>query len=225
MGPPVWRTRYWSATTWIIVITCIVSVADMMLLGWLARWLALRIADIRRGFVWELLTFQLLHSGPVHLLFNMLWLYLLGPIIEPLIGKRRFVVLYMTSGVVGGLTFLLLQRIGAAYGRDAALVGASAGIFGIMAGAVCVAPHLSIRFWFPPVAIPLWVLFVGAVVLALVTIRTGGWNAGGEAAHIGGALAGFVLFRQRRLLDRLSRGGRRSRFWRPGDPAARFFRE
>jgi membrane associated rhomboid family serine protease len=224
-GPPVWRTRFWSTTVWIIVITCIVSITDMLLLGWLSHWFSLRATDMRRGFVWELLTFQLLHAGPGHLLFNMLWLYFLGPIIEPMLGKRRFVTLYLASGVAGGLAFLLMQRIGAAYGPGATLVGASAGIFGVMAAAVCVAPRLAIRFWFPPVAIPLWVLFVASVVLALLTIRTGGWNSGGEVAHLGGAFAGLLLFRQRGLLDRLSRGGKRSRFWRPGDPATRFFRD
>src|SRR5438874_6134587 len=168
MGPPVWRTQFWSATVWIIVITCIISITDMFLLGWLSHWLSLRAADMRRGFVWELLTFQLLHAGPGHLLFKMLWLYLLGPIIEPLLGKRRFFTLYIASGVTGGLAFLLIQLLGAAREPNSSLVGASAGILGTMAAAVCIAPRLPIRFWFPPVSIPLWTLFVAAIVLASV---------------------------------------------------------
>src|SRR5438067_10747629 len=130
----------------------------------------------------------------------MLWLYLLGPIIEPLLGKRRYLTLYIVSGVAGGLAFLLLERIGATPAPGTSLVGASAGILGTMAAAVCVAPRLPIRFWFPPVSIPLWVLLVAAVVLALVTVRTGGWNSGGEVAHLGGAFTGLLLFRRRGLL-------------------------
>ena len=72
-------------------------------------------------------------------------------------------------------------------------------------------------------------IFVG---LAVLTIWDRGPNAGGEAAHLGGAVAGFVLIRNERLLHWISRvrfgagrrGRRGQRFWRPGDPAENFFR-
>jgi membrane associated rhomboid family serine protease len=225
MGPPIWRTRYWSATTWIIAVTCAVSLIDMMTFGWISSWGALQLTDIRRGFIWQLFTFQLLHAGPWHLIFNMLWLFLCGPIIEPMLGKRRFITLYVVSGVAGGLAYLALQWLGGPYDPSSSLVGASAGILGTMAAAVCVAPNLPICLWFPPVRIPLWVLFVATILLALITVRTGGWNAGGEVAHLGGAFAGLLLFKKKTLLDRFSRGGKRSKFWRPGDPATNFFRD
>jgi membrane associated rhomboid family serine protease len=155
----------------------------------------------------------------------MLWLYLLGPIIEPLLGKRRFIALYVLSGLVGGATFLLMELSGVrGLDHESTLVGASGGILGTMAAAVCVAPRLPIRFWFPPVSIPLWVIFVGSIVMALLTIRMAGWNAGGEGAHLGGAATGLVLFKNRRLLSTFS-GRKRSRFWRPGDPSTNFFRD
>lgn len=207
-------------------MTSLVSLIDMMLLDGLKPWCALSLSGIRSLFLWQIATSQVLHVGPGHLIFNMLWLYFLGLMIESMIGKRRFVVLYAISGAAGGVLFLVMNYFGVIYGGEGAmLVGASAGIFGVMAAAVCVAPYLAIRFWFPPVSIPLWIVFVISVVVALLTIRIGGWNAGGEAAHLGGAAVGMALYKFRGTLDRLSRGGKRSRFWKPGDPASNFFRK
>src|SRR4051812_42712003 len=86
-GPPIWRTQYWSATMWIIVITCIVSVSDLFLFGVLTHFGGLSLSGVRHFYIWQLLTYQLLHASPIHLIFNMLWLYLLGPLVEPMVGK------------------------------------------------------------------------------------------------------------------------------------------
>src|SRR4051812_34582911 len=79
-GPPVWHTRFWSTTVWIIAITSAVSVADMLLLGGLSQFGALSLDGIRHSHLWQIFTYQLLHANPLHLLFNMLWLYMLGPV-------------------------------------------------------------------------------------------------------------------------------------------------
>ena len=155
----------------------------------------------------------------------MLWLYFLGPIIEPLLGRPRFVMLYVVSGLTGGAAFLLAQSLAiAGVDPETRLVGASGSILGVMAAAVCVAPRLPIRFWFPPVSLQLWVVFLIATGLALIAVRTSGDNAGGEAAHLGGAAAGLIAFTFRRSLMLPSRRGR-SKFWKPGDPASNFFRK
>lgn len=222
-GPPVWRTGYWSGAIWIIVVTSAVSFVDLFSRGAISGAGALTITDLKRGFVWQLLTYQLLHAGPLHLIFNMMWLYLIGPIVEPMLGKRRFLILYGFSGVVGGVAFLVWQML-VRDGSAAVLVGASGSILGVMAAATCVAPRYSIRLWFPPITIQLWVIFVVAVALALLSVRLGYDNAGGDAAHLGGAAAGLVGFAFRGKIGRF--GARsKSKFWKPGDPARRFFRE
>jgi membrane associated rhomboid family serine protease len=210
---------------WIIVITSIVSVTDMFLLGGLSHFGALSLSGIRRFFLWQIFTYQLLHAGPLHLVFNMLWLYLLGPVIEPVLGKSRYLMLYIIGGVTGGAAFLLVE----AYGiggvlPQAILVGASGSILGVMAAAVCVAPRLPIRFWFPPITVRLWVMFLIAIVIALLAVRTSGDNAGGEAAHLGGAAGGLVAFAFRSKLGFI-RSKKKSKFWKPGDPSTPFFRD
>ena len=96
----------------------------------------------------------------------MLWLFMLGPIVQSMVSKKQFVILYIISGVTGGGTFLVMQAIVPEM-ADATLVGALAGILGTMAAAVCIAPRLAIRFWFPPISIQLWILFVAIIILAL----------------------------------------------------------
>lgn len=224
-GPPFWHTQYWSATIWIIVITCVVSLIDMFALEALTRVGALSLWGIRHLYFWQILTYQLLHAGPFHLIINMLWLYMLGPMIEPVLGKLRYILLYVVCGLVGGAAFLLVQRFGIG-GVDprAILVGASGSILGVMAAATCAAPRMPIRFWFPPITIQLWVIFLIAVVLALLAVRTSGGNAGGEAAHLGGAITGFIAFTFRKQL-RLTPTRKTSKFWNPSDPATKFFRD
>jgi membrane associated rhomboid family serine protease len=93
-----------------------------------------------------------------------------------------------------------------------------------MAAAVCVAPRMPIRFWFPPITIELWVIFLVAIVLALLAIRTWSNNAGGEAAHLGGAAAGLIAFTFRKKLG-MVRSKKKSKFWNTNDPSSSFLRD
>ena len=224
-GPPFWNTQYWSATIWIIVITSILSFIDLFFRGALTQIGGLSISGIRQLYVWQILTYQLLHGGPFHLIFNMIWLYWIGPIAEPVLGKQRFVVLYAFSGIVGGIAFLLTQRFDlAGVLPQAVLIGASGSILGVTAAATCLAPRLPIRFLFVPVTIRLWVVFVVSVAISILAVRLHDDNAGGNAAHLGGAVAGLIAFTFRNKLSLLPTR-KKSRFWKPGDPSSKFFRD
>jgi hypothetical protein len=74
------------------------------------------------------------------------------------------------------------------------LVGASAGIYGILAGIAVIAPQLRVRLLFPPVEVSMRQLALFMLGFAVFAIFTGfGGNAGGEAGHLGGAILGFLL--------------------------------
>lgn len=165
--------------------------------------------------LWRLITFQFLHGGIVHLLFNMVSLYLFGPLVEQHLGSARYLRYYLICGVGGAVAYLALFMKGVLIGYPwQPLVGASAGIFGILVAAAQVAPHATIMLLFPPIPLQLrtaaWV-FIG---IAVWTVWTQGRNAGGEAAHLGGAVVGYLLMQGERLLDdrRLSRA-RRGGYW------------
>jgi membrane associated rhomboid family serine protease len=77
---------------------------------------------------WRLVTYGFLHSGILHIGFNMYILYWLGTMMEPSLGHVRFVALYFASLLAGAFGALLLDP-------NAATVGASGAVFGLMAGA------------------------------------------------------------------------------------------
>ena len=162
---------------------------------------------VYRGQVWRLLTFQFLHATPMHLAMNMIGLFLFGQIVEGQFGARRYLAFYLLCGVAGALTYVVLWACGILIQDSAVpMVGASAGVFGVMMAAAEIAPEMEIWMWFGTVPVRVLAWFSMAVAL-LVVLRTGP-NAGGEAAHLGGGILGFVLIRNQHWLNFAAQGRR-----------------
>src|SRR5689334_13709154 len=94
--------------------------------------LALTDEALRRGHIWQLLTFQFLHGGFLHILFNGICLYFLGKVLERTISNAHYLRLYLGAGLAGGLLHaignLLLPN-----NFPTPVVGASAGVSGLLA--------------------------------------------------------------------------------------------
>ena len=170
---------------------------------------------IREGIagvqVWRLITFQFLHGDFGHLLFNSIAIYFFGAFVEQQLRSRAFLVFYLLCGVAGALGYAALVSISDAY-RDVGVVGASGGIFGILVVAAMIAPDMRVQLLFPPVTLTMRLMAILMLGWGLLVVVTGGRNAGGEAGHLGGALAGFLLWKVpvlRGLLANLSRPGGR----------------
>lgn len=170
---------------------------------------------IREGIagvqVWRLITFQFLHGGGGHLLFNSIAIYFFGAFVEQQLRSRAFLVFYLLCGVAGALGYAALVSVSDAY-RDVGVVGASGGIFGILVVAAMIAPDMRVQLLFPPVTLTMRLMAILMLGWGLLVVVTGGQNAGGEAGHLGGALAGFLLWKVpvlRGLLANLSRPGGR----------------
>jgi len=123
---------------------------------------------------WRLVTSGFLHAGLLHLAFNMLFLYLLGNMLEPAIGRARFATLYLVSLLGGSLGALLLSP-------DAHTVGASGACFGILGGAIVVARDRGVSLVQSGLA--------GVLVINLVFSLRPGISIGG---HLGGLVTGLV---------------------------------
>ncbi len=205
------------------------SRTDGASLGWIN---SLFCFSIRSAFqewrLWELLTFQFLHAGILHLVFNSFALYIFGPWIERWWGTGRFIAFYLLCGVAGALFFTLLALTGILPERgwlpitEVPLVGASAGIFGLMIGTAVLAPDAIVRLLLPPVSLSmrsfaLWLIGI-AVAIILGDIFFGGsyfQNSGGEAGHLGGAILGFILMRYPALLRKNGKDTRGAKVIRP----------
>jgi membrane associated rhomboid family serine protease len=166
------------------------------------KYFALSLWGIEHGYVWQLLTYQFMHAGLTHLLFNCLAIFTLGLAVESELGRQRFLTLYIASGVVGGL----LQVLGGLLlgGPFAApVVGASAAAFGIAAAFAMLFPQQTLFLF---LIIPLRAKYLLALcaglallgivlsVLAAVGIMPPADNIA-HAAHLGGMLTGVVLVR------------------------------
>ncbi len=138
---------------------------------------------------WGFITYNFIHRGFMHLLWNMLFLYWFGRIVGDLIGDKHIFPLYILGGLAGGLLYLL-GNILLPYGHGAAyIVGSSAAVMSIVVASAAIAPDYTLNL-----------LFIGRVrlkyvVLVLVfldVISTAGViNSGGHFAHIGGAAFGY----------------------------------
>lgn len=221
----------WSATTWLIVINVAVFLLDRLLsrefvvalyttrypfpliFGPLEFWGYFSIdTSVYHLQLWRIITCQFLHANFQHLFWNMLGLFFFGQIVEGYFSSRRFLAFYLLCGSAGVLCYAILGFSGLLLtDRITPLVGASAGIFGVLVAAALIAPNLEIMLMFPPIPVPLKFLAIFMMGVALYTTFSNGHNAGGEAAHLGGGLLGYLLYRYPGSWSLPSPKGRRAR--------------
>jgi membrane associated rhomboid family serine protease len=138
-----------------------------------------------------LITYQFLHGSPLHLIGNMLFLWVFGDNIEDAMGHVRFLVFYLLCGVAGGLAHAVMTPA-----SDIPLIGASGAVAGVISAYLILHPRVRVwvlAFRFIPLKISAaWAL--GAwiatqfVMLAIPDETPVAWWA-----HIGGILAGAFL--------------------------------
>ncbi len=173
---------------WLLIINVLVYL--MQVLGadtTLTMWFSVFPASLGMTLqLWRYVTYQFLHGAMLHILFNMLGLYFLGPTLERHWGSKRFLLFYLGCGVAGGLAYPLLVAV--KFLRVVPMIGASGAILGMLAACAILFPHFIVFIFFFPV--PIRVAAVICILIASLTILSRGPNAGGEAAHLGGMIAG-----------------------------------
>ena len=150
---------------------------------------ALSLKGLKSGFVWQLLTFQFLHGGIPHLVLNSVVLYSFGRPLEEFLGKRAFLKLYLLSGFAGGMAQILLALVSSRFAGP--MVGASAGICGLVAAFALLSPQSTIyvAFVIPLRAVYFLPLAIGLTILLMVIPSN---DHVAHAAHLGGMLAGIA---------------------------------
>ncbi|MHB1224791.1 MAG: rhomboid family intramembrane serine protease [Gemmatimonadaceae bacterium] len=133
---------------------------------------------------WSIVTYMFLHGGFTHILFNMIALFFFGPRVEDRIGSRRFTILYFLSGITGALLSFLLAP-------GSPIIGASAGVFGVMLAFAHFWPHERIYIW-GVLPVPARILVIATTVLALWGGFSGGRSGVAHFAHLGGYIGAFV---------------------------------
>lgn len=156
----------------------------------LLRLLALSGEGLAAGYWWTLLTHLFLHANALHLLVNLLGLWFLGPEVEAMLGRTRFLILYLVSGVAGGLLQVAFSA------PSSELVGASGSVCGLLLAFTTACPDLPLRallFFILPVSMKARTLGIGLIVFSLVCAVFRILPQIGHLAHLGGAVAGAAL--------------------------------
>ncbi len=153
---------------------------------------ALSLGGLKRGFIWQFITFQFLHGGLPHLVLNSLGLYFFGRPLEGQLGKREFLKLYLFSGVLGGVVQALLGLVAPQFGGP--MVGASAGICGLVAAFALLAPESEIYLGFV-LPVRAKYLLPAMLILPLFLLLTSAQTSVAHAAHLGGTLGGIAYLK------------------------------
>ena len=203
---PAWpaNTRLTPVTKWILIANIVIFALDRLLLkGALDNFGAFTIGTaVFGGRIWEFVTFQFLHASPLHLFGNMLGLYFTGAWLERWWGSPRFLLFYLLCGIGGALFYTILVLAGALdHPLATSLVGASAGVLGILTGVAVIAPNMRVQLLFPPIEMSIRHFALGILILVSVKVLFQiGSNVGGEAGHFGGMALGFLLVKFPKLL-------------------------
>ncbi len=175
---------------WLMIINIAVFTAQSV--GgddWLVSWFSVFPVSLPVSLqLWRYVTYQFLHSNLMHIFGNMLGLFFFGPPLERYMTSKRFLILYLLCGTVGGLFYPLLAAV--KFLSVAPMIGASGAVLGVLVACAILFPKFIIFLFIIPVPIR-----IGAIVIILysvVTIISRGQNAGGEAAHLAGMAAAAV---------------------------------
>jgi membrane associated rhomboid family serine protease len=147
---------------------------------------------------WSVITYFFTHEDFFHILFNMIFLYWFGNLIVEFLGSRRLISLYVLGGIAGGLVYIIAYNT-IPYFADRAvssqLLGASGAVYAVVVGAAVLIPDYTFFLLFlGPVKIKYIAMFYAFLSFA----QTIGPNAGGNLAHLGGALMGAIYIWQLR---------------------------
>lgn len=186
------------------------------------RWLAVYYFNSPQFKLWQIISYMFMHGSIMHIFFNMLALFMFGPILEHSVGPKRFLNLYFICGIGAILLQWVVQAIQIhaitggiiishpelessyyAYGPTAQklfeiyntpIVGASGAIFGLLVAFAMLYPNMEMMIIFFPIPIKAKYLIPIYILLELwLGVGQYGGDNVAHFAHLGGALFGFIV--------------------------------
>ncbi len=144
-------------------------------------------AAVLQGYIWQLVTYSFLHGDIMHLLMNMLTLWMFGSEIEAHYGNKAFLKFYFFCVFMGGLVTVIASMFGFPQGT---VIGASGGTFGLLAAFAFLWPNREIIFM---LIFPLRAKFFVMILMLMIVFSQGGHIA--HMAHLGGILGAFIFIK------------------------------
>lgn len=156
-------------------------------------------AIVERGRIWQPVTYLFIHSpsGFMHILFNMLAVWMFGVELERRWGTVAFAKYYFVTGIGAALSTIAVSFLpfeAAARGYYEATIGASGAVYGLLMAWALLFPHRQILFMFIfPLPARVFVLILGGIALLSALAASGGPVA--NLAHLGGLVAGWLYLK------------------------------
>lgn len=184
----------------IVNVVIFIALRVIALVAWLFNYDAMSLLDfvavssswrMELFTPWTTLTYMFVHYDLWHILFNMLWLWWMGQIFLEYFYPKHLVALYIYGGIAGALLYLMAYAVFPAFAfSHAILIGASASVMAIVVAVALRAPAYPIRLMFLGEVSLKWIAII-TIAISLLSINSS--NAGGNIAHIGGAIIGAVF--------------------------------
>ena len=216
---PGWRPAFrfrWSWTVGLLITYAVVFLIQQLFpnsdffqghqiltkdgIGFFPGYLPLSVEGLAHGFVWQLVTYQFLHAGWMHLLLNCWAIYMFGRELEDMLGVRKYLALIFSTGIVGGVFQVLVALVWRQY-FGGPVMGASACGFGLIAAFAMMFPERELTMlilFVIPVHMRAKTLLIGSAVLALAGFAFHDFIMPGvaHAAHLGGMAMGWFFVRK-----------------------------
>lgn len=156
---------------------------------------------VSRGHIWQFLTFQFLHGDFIHVLFNGIVLFFCGRALEQVLSNSQWLKLYFGAGIAGGILHAL-GSLALPFNFPTPVVGASAGVYGLLAAFCFLNPQQDIYLFFV-LRFPAKVFFYISLGLSafFILAPAGGQRLGAHGAHLGGLLFGYAYVRWFRHME------------------------
>ena len=149
--------------------------------------------------LWQPVTYIFLHGSPLHLLFNMLFLWMFGKELELTWGKRRFLNYFFLCGIGAGLIEMAVKLTPMLWGHrpsDVPTIGASGAIFGILMANAVLFPDRELWIIPFPIAVPMRPYVAAVAVIEFLSTLGVGGDAVSHVCHLGGLLVGWIYLRR-----------------------------
>lgn len=152
---------------------------------------ALSVTDARHWELWRFFTALFLHGGFGHVFFSMFGLYIFGSLAAPLLGAKRFLLLYLVSGVLGNILWFFANW----NNPYLALIGASGAVMGVILASAMMLPDIPMMLLFIPFPIKLKTLAIAYIVIEIISQISNSSGLTSYLSHILGFVAGYLYMR------------------------------
>ena len=202
-------------TVSLLVVNVAVFIIQALVPGFTETFALTTNMAIESGYVWQFFTYMFLHGSLMHITFNMFVLFMFGTVIEHSLGEKKYLMLYVVSGIGAAMFHFALMGL-----SDVLMLGASGAVFGILTAYGFMFPK-NIIFVFPGIPVPAIMAVVGFAALELLAgifnLEPGIANFG----HLGGIVSGVIMmyyWKNRMKFSRSRRDSRRIRSPSSGRP-------